>query len=107
MPLGTLHTSVGRRHPRRQGGSTGTVQSRQNGTNGTGKSSHQCTNQITAWSFWSIRGRVAGQHAHGFLLVCRSVETEMDAWYSNGTQKNKDFAKMTSMHKKDNMSFTS
>ena len=35
----------------------------------------------------SIHGRVAGQHVHGFLIVCRSVETEQNAWYSNGTQK--------------------
>ena len=41
-----------------------------------------------SWSSRSIRGRVAGQHVHGFLRVCRSAETEQNTWYSNGTKKN-------------------
>ena len=38
-------------------------------------------------------------------MVGRSVKTEQNAWYSNGTQKSKDFEAITSIHKKDSMSF--
>ena len=80
------------------------MQIRQSDTNGT---SRPCTNQIIACSFRPIRGTVAGQHAHGFLVVYRSVELEQNAWYSNSTQKKKDFEKITSRHKKEDMSCTS
>ena len=35
-------------------------------------------------------------------MVWRSVETEQNAWYENGTQKNQNSKKMTPTHKKDN-----
>ena len=70
------------------------MQSRQSGANGTGKSSRPFTNQIIACSFRSNRGRVAGQHAHGFLMVCCSVETKQNPWYSNGTQSNENLKRL-------------
>ena len=62
-------TSIGRRHTKHKGWSIRTVQSG--------------SRKKVAFSFRSIRGRVAGQHVHGFLTVCRSVETEQNAWYTN------------------------
>ena len=97
-------TSMGRHHLHRYDGSTGTVQIRQSGTSGTSSS---CTNQIIACSFWSILGRVAGQHSRVFLLVCRPVAIEQNPWYNNDTQKKKDFKKLISRHKKENVSCTS
>ena len=56
----TPSTSVGRRHTNRKGWSTITVQS-------------GSRLKVACW-LRSIRGRVAGQHVHGLLMVCHSVE---------------------------------
>ena len=53
------------------------------------KSSRPYSSQNVPRSFRSTRGRVAGQHAHGFLMRSRLVEIEQNALYNKGTQKEK------------------
>ena len=53
------------------------------------KSSRPYSSQNVPRSFRSTRGRVAGQHAHGFLMGSRLVEIEQNALYNKGTQKEK------------------
>ena len=71
------------------------MQSRQSGRETKGKPSRSCSQKIPR-TFRSTRGRVAGQHAHGFLMGSRLVETERNAermvqqWHSGKEKLGKD-----------------
>ena len=52
--------------------------------------SRPCSSQKIPRSFRSTRGRVAGQHAHGFIVESRIVEKEQNVLYNNGTQEKKN-----------------
>ena len=84
---------------------TGTVQSRQSGREREGKSNRPCSSQTIPRTFRSNRGRVAGQHAQGFLMASRLVGKQQNAGLNNGTQRKKSLEKTISTHAKYEMCY--
>ena len=65
---------------------------------------HQPENSM----FVPVDSRESSVSARSRLAYVVSLsEIEQNAWYSNGTQKKKDFENMTARHKNENMSCTS